>query len=273
MGKASESDGPVFRLAAQLSYRGSAYCGWQKQNTSVATVQHHVERALAFVANHPVQVHCAGRTDRGVHAAGQVIHFDTQAARRMDQWLLGVNARLPDDIRMQWFSPVPDDFHARFSALSRSYRYVIELNPNASAFFAGQAHAFRWPLDYEAMHEAMQYWVGTHDFSSFRSAMCGAKHPVRTVEHASVRRVQDFLVIDLRANAFLHHMVRNMVGALLLIGRGMQPASWAKDLLAAQDRRVAPKMAPACGLYFMTVAYSTELSPASSTPWLAFLDA
>jgi tRNA pseudouridine38-40 synthase len=262
------------RLAAGLTYRGDAYFGWQRQAGEQETVQQRVEEAFSAVSNTSVKVHCAGRTDRGVHAIGQIIHFDVNAQikRRPDQWILGVNARLPSDIRVQWVTPVPDEFHARFSALHRWYRYIIDTQPNASAPFDLRAYAYRFPLNSQAMNAAMRYWVGKHDFSSFRSSSCGAKTPIRTIHLATLRQIDSLLVLDFKANAFLHHMVRNMVGALMWVGRGREDPIWAQTLLTCKDRCMAPKMAPACGLYFMEAAYPFDLPQVKRTPWLSLLD-
>jgi tRNA pseudouridine38-40 synthase len=242
------------RIALGIEYDGSAYHGWQRQKHS-PSVQQHVEEALSFVADEPVELVCAGRTDTGVHALEQVAHFDTSAERSERAWLLGGNCRLPRDIRLRWAQPVDAAFHARFSALARSYRYLILNDRVPSAVFHDKCCWTHQPLDAQRMQRAARALVGEHDFSSFRAAGCQARSPLRRVEYLRVRRDGLFVQIDIKANAFLHHMVRNIAGSLIAIGQGEQPEDWLKELLAARDRRLAAMTAPAGGLYFVRAFY------------------
>lgn len=244
-------------MAVGLEYDGSAYAGWQTQVNATA-VQSIVERALSRVANEPVAVSCAGRTDAGVHALTQVIHFDTSATRPLRGWMLGTNADLPDDIAVRWVLPVAPHFHARYSALSRTYCYVIL---NRSARTALGAKRVAWvprPLDAASMSQATAHLVGEHDFSAFRAAECQAKSPVRELHELRVQRVGDYIAITVTANAFLHHMVRNLAGLLIRIGQGDAPPEHAAAVLASRDRRQSGVTAPAAGLYFQRVRYPAE---------------
>jgi tRNA pseudouridine38-40 synthase len=242
------------RIALGIEYLGFAYCGWQKQQDCHG-VQEHLESALAKIACEPIEVFCAGRTDRGVHALGQVVHFNTSVIRPVDAWVRGVNSHLPVDIRVRWRQEVDEGFHARFSATARRYRYVILNRPVKSAiFYAQQTNVVR-SLDVDLMHQAAQSLLGEHDFSSFRAAECQAHHPVRSVLEVTVQRDGDFVLVDIEANAFLHHMVRNIVGSLLKIGHGEQPVNWIAELLALRDRTKAAPTAPAAGLYLTHVRY------------------
>lgn len=242
------------RIAVGLEYLGTAYAGWQRQS-ALPSVQAELERALSLVADHPVQTACAGRTDTGVHATGQVVHFDTPARRPVRGWLLGVNRHLPADIAVTWFRAVPDGFHARYAAMSRSYRYLI-LNAGArSALWAGRACLWHSPLDAERMHASLQCLVGRHDFSAFRAAECQSVSTVRVLESIRVVRDGPVVRLDVTANAFLHHMVRNIVGAALAVGDGRVASDWIARLLVGRDRTVAGITAPAAGLYFRAVRY------------------
>ncbi len=246
------------KLAFGVSYCGRAYYGWQKQSHSDNTIQHHVDYALSFVANHPVESICAGRTDSGVHGTGQVIHMETEAVRSLQSWKMGVNTNLPRDIRIDWVVPVDSDFHARFSAHYRRYQYVIADESLGSAIFHGLVTPCRHRLDERAMHEAAQVLLGEQDFSSFRAAQCQSNTAQRYVEHITVYRSHGFVVVDIQANAFLYHMVRNIVGSLLVIGQGKKSALWLKELLDKRDRRQAPATALADGLYLVEVGYSSS---------------
>jgi tRNA pseudouridine38-40 synthase len=218
-------------------------------------VQDAVEAALGFVADAPIAVTCAGRTDAGVHAANQVVHFDSEAERSERAWLMGGNTRLPDAVRFLWCQPVAPDFHARYSARARQYRYRI-LNRAVKPALQRQWLSWeRLPLDAEAMHRAAQALLGEHDFSAFRTAQCQAKHARRTVHRLDVRRDGELVGIEVQANAFLHHMVRNFVGTLLLVGRGEQSEAWPGELLRGRDRSVAGPTAPASGLVFLGPRY------------------
>lgn len=242
------------RLALILRYEGSAYHGWQRQ-PNVESVQQALEEALSVVAAEPITVCCAGRTDAGVHALGQVVHFDTQAIRSMRAWVLGANRYLPLSIRVVSAQVVPEDFHARFSAEARSYRYCLYNHPINSAIFSQQASWHPHQLDADAMQAASEYLIGEHDFSAFQGAGCQAKHPVRTIESLLIQRQGDWIVLSIRANAFLLHMVRNIMGTLLPIGRGEQPPDQLAEILAGKDRRLAGVTAPPNGLYLTEVRY------------------
>ncbi|HEX4872281.1 MAG TPA: tRNA pseudouridine(38-40) synthase TruA [Nevskiaceae bacterium] len=256
------------RWAAAVEYRGSAYAGWQAQSHA-PSVQAAVEAALSRVADHPVAVSCAGRTDAGVHALGQVIHFDSPRARSADAWLLGSNVHLPDDIKLRWVQPVAAAFDARHSALGRRYRYVILNRRARGALLAGAAAWVPQPLDAERMHEAAQALLGERDFSSFRAAGCQSRTPMRCLTFIRVWRVEERLAVEVWANAFLHHMVRNLVGSLLEIGRGERPVSWMAELLAQRDRTQAGETAPAEGLYFLGADYPAAFGlPPPANLWL-----
>ncbi len=242
------------RLAAGVEYDGSGFFGWQRQRQT-PTVQACLEEALSSVANHPVIVHCAGRTDTGVHARCQVIHFDTQAERSERSWVLGTNSRLPEGISLLWVRTVSDEFHARFSARSRRYRYRILNRWIRPAMERGRVAWVRHRLDERLMNEAAQTLIGEHDFSSFRAAGCQAKSPVRTVTEASVVRSGHELHFDIEANAFVYHMVRNIAGSLIKVGRGLSPPSWIADLLKQRNRSAAGITAPAQGLCFVAASY------------------
>lgn len=242
------------RIALGIEYDGSRYAGWQYQHHAL-TVQQVVEQGVSAVADHPVTTVCAGRTDAGVHAVNQVVHFETKAQRTARSWILGTNANLADDVAVRWAQPVPEDFHARFSATARSYRYIILNRLTRPAILRNRVCWHHRGLNEEAMAEAARHLVGEHDFSSFRALACQAKHPVRTIEQLDVRRHGDYVVIDVTANAFLHHMVRNIAGVLLAVGEGEHPAGWTAELLAARDRTVGGVTAPAAGLYLVGVHY------------------
>lgn len=242
------------KFAACIEYDGSPFYGWQRLSHA-PTVQEHVERALSSVAAEPIQVVCAGRTDTGVHALGQVIHFETSAQRPERGWLFGGNAHLPDGVALRWVQPVAEDFHARFSAYSRRYRYIILNRQARPALLHGRVHWQHGALDAGMMHQAAQVLVGEQDFSSFRAAGCQARHAIREITEIRVSREQDFIHVDIVANAFLHHMVRNIVGSLLKVGAGERPPQWIAGLLELRDRTQAGMTAPAAGLYFVHVAY------------------
>ena len=245
------------KLALGIEYDGSNFHGWQYQG-DVRSVQECLERALSKVADHPVTVHCAGRTDTGVHATGQVVHFETPAVRSTRSWLLGTNVNLPADVAVNWVQEVSEGFHARFSAISRHYEYRILNRPTRSAIWRQRAVWQHHPLDEQVMHEAAQALVGTHDFSSYRALACQAKHPVRTIHRLAVCREGDSVTIQVHANAFLHHMVRNIAGVLMAIGKGEQPVSWAREILELRDRTRGGVTAPPQGLYLTRVEYPGE---------------
>lgn len=260
-----------YHLAMGISYRGSAYCGWQRQRHRSDTVQEALEHAISKVANEPISLTCAGRTDAGVHASGQVIHINTTALRSDYGWQMGINTSLPTDIRVNWVHSVTADFHARFSATYRRYQYVIEDNSVGNALFSGLVTSFKQPLDAKAMHTAAQCLLGENDFSSFRASQCQSNTPFRHVEHVRVFRYQHFVVVDIQANAFLYHMVRNIVGALLTVGSGKHDADWFADVFAAKDRRKAPATAPADGLYLIEVGYNEAHNLPTGAPALPFV--
>ena len=245
------------RYALGVEYDGSRFYGWQTQRET-PTVQATLEAAISQVADHPVSVICAGRTDTGVHARCQVVHFDSEAERDARSWVLGINSNLPKPVAVLWLRPVPDDFHARFSALARSYRYEILNRWIRPAIEDRHVSWERRPLDEGVMHEAAQALLGEHDFSAFRSSGCKANHPVREIQAVSVRRAGDRVILDVTANGFLYHMVRNIAGTLLPVGRGEQPVEWVAELLAGRDRRLAGVTASPDGLYFRGVRYPRQ---------------
>lgn len=242
------------RLALGIEYDGSGFCGWQTQPSGCA-VQDRLEAACSSIAGTAVGTICAGRTDAGVHALGQVVHFDCGVERPLSAWVRGVNALLPAGIAVTWAHPVTDDFHARFSARARAYRYVLLNDGVRPAADQGRVGWFHAPLDVARMAEAARCLVGEHDFSAFRAAECQAQSPVRTMHAVSVTARGPFVMFDFSANAFLHHMVRNLVGSLVYVGKGRHPASWMADVLRSRDRNLAAPTFEASGLYLMRVDY------------------
>jgi tRNA pseudouridine38-40 synthase len=242
------------RFAVGVEYDGTAYAGWQTQQ-SARSVQQVTEAAFSSVAAEPVGLICAGRTDAGVHARWQVAHFDTNAERRTRAWLLGANSELPRDVSIAWVRPVPMHFHARYSAEARTYRYYILNRLTRSAFATHRAACIYKPLEHERMAEAATVLVGSHDFSAFRSSECQANSPIRRVEKLTVERQGDWITIEATANAYLHHMMRNIAGLLIAIGRGDAPPAWAMEVLEGRDRKRNAATAPAEGLYFWAVRY------------------
>ena len=243
------------RIALALEYDGSRFLGWQTQPGG-GTVQDTLQAALSGIAGAPVQVTCAGRTDRGVHARGQVVHFDTEAERPDSAWVRGVNALLPDSVAVLWAIRVADEFHARYAALARTYRYVLLNRPVRPALAARHAGWYHATLNIDAMRAAARQLVGEHDFSAFRSAECQAKSPVRTLHALEVEARGERIDFLLRANAYLHHMVRNIVGTLIYVGNGRHAPAWVGEVLASRDRaRAAPTFAPE-GLYLERVEYA-----------------
>ncbi|MGE0859431.1 MAG: tRNA pseudouridine(38-40) synthase TruA [Gammaproteobacteria bacterium] len=256
------------RIALGLEYDGSAFKGWQTQRAGVRAIQPEVEAALSRVADHPVSVQCAGRTDTGVHATFQVVHFDTSAVRTPRAWVLGCNVNLPPQIAVLWARVVPDDFNARFSARARSYDYVLSNRQTRPALWRGRVSWECRPLDVAAMIAAAPQLLGEHDFSSFRAQGCQAQHPIRTVHRLEVRVVPPCIVVRVEANAFLQHMVRNFVGTLLEVGLGRHPPAWVGEVLAARDRRLAGWTAPPDGLYLTGVRYEPHFGlPAPPDTW------
>lgn len=247
------------RYALGIEYDGSKYYGWQRQK-SVVSVQQTLEEALTKIADEPIEVICAGRTDTGVNATNQVIHFETTKERKDVAWTLGVNTNLPKDIAVTWVKAVNDDFHARFSATARRYRYVIYNNPLRSAILSNGLSFCHYPLDENLMNTAAQYLVGKHDFTSFRTVHCQSHSPIRTLYHCNVTRHGDYLVLDVKGNAFLHHMVRNIAGSLMKVGQGQKPVEWIEEVLIAKNRCLAGITAPSAGLYFVGVDYPEEFN-------------
>ena len=247
------------RIALGIEYDGTSYNGWQRQKNGIG-VQQRLEEALAAVANDDVEVTCAGRTDTGVHASGQVVHFDTSAERSDRGWLLGANTNLPPDINVSWAKRVSEEFHARFSATGRSYRYVILNRLQRSALHRHRAWWVHQPLDERRMHAAAQQLVGEHDFSAFRAAGCQSGSPIREVTGITVSREGDWVFLDVSANAFLMHMVRNITGTLATIGQGEQRLDWALDVLESRDRKSGGVTAPPHGLTLVAVEYPADFA-------------
>jgi tRNA pseudouridine38-40 synthase len=245
------------KIALGVEYFGTDFHGWQIQKSGLRTVQGVVEPALSKIANHPVRVFCSGRTDAGVHAQEQVIHFETETTRTDGAWLFGGNANLPSDVNFKWAKEVGDDFHARFNAHARSYEYKIHNHPIRSSLKAGY---YLWEprsLNIDKMKKAAAFLVGEHDFSCFRGSMCQAKSPIKTIEYLQIDAIDDDLIIKVKANAFLHHMVRNIVGTLLKIGRGEEKPEWMLLVLDSKDRKEAGPTAEPQGLYFIKAHYQT----------------
>ncbi|MCP5352075.1 MAG: tRNA pseudouridine(38-40) synthase TruA [Chromatiales bacterium] len=258
------------RIALGVEYDGSGYHGWQRQEGALS-VQQVVEEALSRVAAHPVRVSVAGRTDTGVHAVGQVIHFDSDAVRDERAWVFGGNVNMPRDVSFLWARRVEDDFHARFLACARRYRYIIANRWTRPAIHRTRASWFHRPLDVERMRAGAVHLLGQHDFTSFRAVACQAKSPIKTIHEIEVTRVGEYVAIDVRANAFLHHMVRNIAGVLMTVGCGDREPEWVAEVLGYRDRALGGVTAPPDGLYFVHVEYPErfELPPCPSLPVLA----
>jgi len=242
-------------FAIGIEYDGTHYYGWQSQQGNLPTIQCHLESALSSVANTPISIIGAGRTDKGVHATGQVAHFISDVQRTTNEWLLGSNTHLPPDIRINWCKLMEEDFHARFSAFSRRYHYIIDNRSVRGALMHQRAAWHYHTLDVDLMQQAANDLIGEHDFQSFRAAECQSKTSMRNLELLTVRRHGDFVIIDVKANAFLHHMVRNIAGVLMMIGDGRRPPGWAHEVLEAKDRTQAGITAPPYGLYMLEVKY------------------
>jgi tRNA pseudouridine38-40 synthase len=247
------------RYALGIEYDGTNYCGWQRQK-NVIGVQEKLEQALSKIANEPIEVVCAGRTDTGVNATNQVVHFDCDQIRKDVAWTLGVNTHLPKDIAVTWVTPVCDDFHARFSATARRYRYIINNNRLRPAILASGVSFCQHPLDENLMHEAAQHLVGQHDYTSFRTVHCQSHSPRRTLYHCNVSRLGNYVIIDVKGNAFLHHMVRNIAGSLMRVGQAIETTLWIKEVLEAKNRCLAGMTAAAGGLYFVGVDYPEQFN-------------
>lgn len=256
------------RIALGIEYDGTAYNGWQRQRHGIG-IQTTVEDALSTVADEPIEATCAGRTDAGVHAVAQVIHFDSNAKRTTRGWVLGINSNLPDDVNACWAKVVGEDFHARFSAESRSYRYLILNRLVRSSLYRNRAWWVHPPLDEIAMQRAADSLLGKHDFSAFRAAGCQASTPVREITGIRISRDEDWITIDMTANAFLQHMVRNIAGLLVTIGQGDEGPAWAREVLESRDRTKGGVAAPACGLTLVKVGYPKHFDlPIADTGWL-----
>jgi tRNA pseudouridine38-40 synthase len=242
------------RIALGIEYNGNGFYGWQSQ-PGLVTLQSTLEDAISKVANEPIHLFCAGRTDANVHAMGQVVHFDTRAKRHIDAWIWGTNSYLPPSMVVRWARHVDHSFHARFSAVARRYCYVIYNNPIRPAVLSARASWHYYPLNVELMREAGSCLLGEHDFSSFRSSQCHSKSPVRRVTEFKINRQGHFIILEIEANAFLHHMVRNIAGTLMKIGSGARPLAWMSEVMLAKSRKVAAETASPDGLYLMQVKY------------------
>ena len=258
------------RIALVLEYDGSRYHGWQAQ-TGLHTVQQALENALSKVADSPVSVVCAGRTDTGVHATNQIIHFDTEKVRSIRAWIHGVNSFLPKDVCVKWGKELPEEFHARYSATARRYRYVIYNGTIRPALLRSNVTWQYRQLDNRLMHQAAQHLLGEQDFTSFRSVECQSNTAMRNVHKLQVTRTNDLVVIDITANAFLHHMVRNIAGVLIAVGSGKHPVGWVDEVLKAKDRRLGAETAPSYGLYLVQVTYPQEFGILQNSPGPSFL--
>ena len=259
------------RIALGIEYDGSDYSGWQSQ-PHAPSVQETLEKAIAKVADHPVKLVCAGRTDAGVHALCQVAHFETDSQRSERSWVLGVNSNLPKSVNLLWARQMPDDFHARFTAIGRSYRYVILNRWTRSAVHADRVTWCCHPLDAQRMHVAAQRLVGEHDFTSFRALACQAHTPVRRLQKISVERHGNQVIMQVRANAFLHHMVRNIAGVLIAIGKGDRPVEWIEEVLDVRNREKGGVTAAPHGLYFQAAHYPDRYAVPGALDWPASPD-
>lgn len=256
------------RIALGIEYNGNGYNGYQLQQAGTPTVQGELERAISSVANETIRISCAGRTDTGVHATGQVVHFDTVAKRLLKAWVQGVNTRLPRDICVNWAREVNEDFSARFSATARSYRYAMFMRPVRPAILDGNVAWSFDRLDVEKMHRAAQYLLGENDFSAFRASQCQARHANRNVHSIRLQSSGSYVLMDIKANAFLHHMVRNIMGSLMVVGRGEKPMEWISEILHNRDRSQAGMTAPSAGLYLVNVEYPESFGLPSETGWV-----
>jgi tRNA pseudouridine38-40 synthase len=253
------------RIALGLEYDGSGFCGWQTQPSGCA-VQDALDAALSEIAAHPVQSQCAGRTDAGVHALAQVVHFETWAQRPLTAWVRGANTLLPRSVAVNWARAVPGDFHARFSACGRAYRYLLLNRPERPGVRFQHVGWHHHPLDMSRMRDGASYLLGTHDFSAFRAAECQARSPVKELRRARIERLGDLVLFDFAADAFLHHMVRNMVGCLVKVGNGGRPPEWIHEVLQGRDRERAAPTFPANGLYLAAVEYAAAWGLPATQP-------
>lgn len=261
------------RFAAIIEYNGSYFHGFQRQkNHTEPTIQAALERAISQVANHDIKLQCAGRTDKGVHATRQVVHFDSQAKRKIYGWIMGINTHLPVGIAVVWLAQVGDDFHARHKAIARSYRYLIYNQTSRPALMHDQLTWHKQPLNSTLMQQAAQSLIGTHDFSAFRASGCQAQSPIKQMQHISVQSFGALIVLEVKANAFLYHMVRNIAGVLLLIGEQRQPVSFCQAVLESKNRQHSGITAPAQGLYLVGVEYEAGFDIPSQTFGPALLE-
>lgn len=258
------------RIALGIEYDGANYCGWQSQLNGCG-VQDVLEAAIASIAQHPIRVHAAGRTDTGVNALMQVVHFDTDAMRPDNAWARGVNAFLPPTVRVIWSKVVTNDFHARFSAQIRQYQYLLVNQSVAPAILATKAGWYHLPLNLQAMQQGANYLIGEHDFSAFRASECQASTPIRTLHKASIEQYGHKFVFKFVANAFLQHQVRNMLGALIYVGNGKNPPELIQDLLIQQDRTISPPTFSANGLYLTGVVYDQQWQLPSDEQHIALI--
>ncbi|GAB1266334.1 tRNA pseudouridine(38-40) synthase TruA [Aurantivibrio infirmus] len=261
------------RMCLSLEYNGAGFHGFQAQKSKVKTIQSSLEEALSSIADEPIKLVCAGRTDAGVHATSQIIHFDTLASRPDKAWTLGANARLDRGVSIKWAKQVTPNFHARFSAKARTYRYLIFNHPTRPALLSDQITWQKRPLDFSKIIAASNSLLGEKDFSSFRSAQCQARNPVRTIHHIKFARSGDIAVMEVRANAFLHHMIRNIIGVLFAVGAGDKPPNWVEWVLDARDRTKAGVTGPPHGLYLTEVEYDHEFGLPNNDPGPYFLPA
>jgi tRNA pseudouridine38-40 synthase len=256
------------RIVVGLEYRGAGFCGWQSQPQRCG-VQDALETAVSVIAGAKTGVTAAGRTDTGVHAAFQVVHFDTAVSRPLTAWVRGVNSHLPAGVAVLWAREVGEDFHARFAAIQRGYRYVLLNHPVRPGLNQGLIGWHHRPLDADAMNRGAAYLIGQHDFSAFRAAECQARSPVKTLHQLHIERHGDYLLCDFRADGFLHHMVRNLMGCLVQVGGGMQPPGWVGEILDSRDRTLAAPTFDAAGLYLTHIRYPAHFAlPESSDRWL-----
>lgn len=258
------------RIALGIEYNGAAFYGWQRQK-NVNSVQQELETALKSISQQDIEIFCAGRTDAGVHATNQIVHFDTTVERPLKAWTMGVNANSPDSISVKWAQEMPNDFHARYSATARRYRYIVYNSPLRPGIFAEGVSHYYLPLDAERMHQAAQSLLGEQDFTSFRAAHCQSNTPFRNIHHANIKRIGKYIVLDIKANAFLHHMVRNIMGSLITIGVGEQPVEWIAELLAAKDRTKAAATAKPNGLFLVEVDYPDKWGLPKAIPGPLYL--
>jgi tRNA pseudouridine38-40 synthase len=262
-------DNALTRIAMCVEYQGTNYHGWQEQNHTDLTIQAKIEAAISLVAGESISVVCSGRTDAGVHAVGQIIHFDTKAKRKTYNWIVGCNTNLPDDIRISWACEVADTFNARRSARWRRYVYMLSNEPVRPVIASKYLTWHKKKLNENKMLEAAQYLLGEHDFNAFRDSECQSKTTIRCIKDFQITRLGNLIFFDIIANAFLHHMVRNIVGSLLQVGAEKSAPAWIKEVLEKRDRKLAGMTAPANGLFLFEVGYSLDFNlPSANTSWL-----